>query len=63
MHAGSRVLFPEIPCSFDDSVATLQQYRACVKDALDELIAADVLEPGQRGPFLSSAITAWHSVH
>ena len=61
--AGSRVLFPEIPCSFDDPGSTFQQYRDCVAGALDELIAADVLEPGDRGPFLSSAVTAWQSVH
>ena len=39
VRAGERVLFPEIPCSFDDPSFTFATYDQCVVDALDELRA------------------------
>ena len=56
---GERLLFPEIPCSFDDPSFTPQGYAACVRGALDELIAAGTLAPGDRGRFLGSALRAF----
>lgn len=37
---GRRVMFPEILCSFAGHWASKRQYRGCVKEALDELVAA-----------------------
>ncbi len=58
--AGSRVLFPEIPCSFDDRSLGFPEYHQCVTTALDQLVAAGVLDHGARGRFLASAIRAFH---
>ena len=56
---GSRVVFPEIPCGFDDDWSRFSAYRQCVAEALDELIAAGVVSRGQRGWFLGSALRAF----
>ncbi len=32
--AGERILFPEIPCSFDGNWPNRQAFRLCVRDAL-----------------------------
>ncbi len=61
--AGERVVFPEIPCSFDDSGSTLLAYQACVTDALDGLVDAGVIGPAERGRFRASAMRAWNEVH
>lgn len=60
---GSTVLFPEIPCSYDATWPSFQAYRSCVSGALDGLIDAGVIPEDDRGPFLSSAISAYHEVH
>ncbi len=51
---------PEIPCSFAPPRLDFPSYQRCVSESLDELIAAGVLDPQQRGRFLSSAIRAYH---
>ena len=61
--AGSRILIPEIPCSFDNQEITFQAYRDCVQTALDELIQAQILDTSSRGRFLSAAIEAWNASH
>lgn len=58
VRAGQRILFPEIPCDiFSD--ATVFEYAGCVLSALDELVEADVLRPGQRARFLVGALRAF----
>ncbi len=63
VEAGSTVLFPEIPCSYDGAWASFQAYKACVSGALDGLVAAGVLTDDDRGPFLSGAIDGYHATH
>lgn len=55
--AGERILFPEIPCSIDSDLSR-RDFRTCVRNALDALVDDGVIEPGERGRFLSSAVRA-----
>jgi len=56
IHAGERVLMPEIPCSFD-APQSFGQYLQCVGSALHDLIDADVIGyPTAQRLFLSSVI-------
>lgn len=55
---GAPVLFPEIPCSIDSSLPR-SAYNACVRDALNELVALGVLSNSERASFLSSAHRAY----
>ena len=57
--AGERIRFPEIPCSIDGAWSGPAEYAACVRSALDEIVAAGLLEPGERGRFLASALRAF----
>lgn len=59
VRAGSRVLFPEIPCSFDDTSAGFDGYLSCVKTALGELTKANVITRREARRFLSSAMVAY----
>jgi hypothetical protein len=59
VHAYERVLFPEIPCSLDGEWANRQEYHACVKSALDELVDAGTLDRRSHARFLSSAMKAF----
>ncbi len=61
VHAGERIVFPEIPCSYNTD--NFVDYRECVEGALNELINAHVILPVERGRFLSSAIRAFHEEH
>ncbi len=58
VRAGERILFPEIPCSLSDAFADRAAYVACVHGALDELVAAGILDGKTRARFLSSALAA-----
>lgn len=53
--AGERILFPEIPCDYATQDRDLDGYRQCVNQALDELVAAGVLNADSRQRFLASA--------
>jgi hypothetical protein len=53
------VVFPEIPCSYDGGWPSFASYRRCVGQALDELVAAGVLQQSQKGKFFSSAVRAF----
>lgn len=57
--AGEHVRFPEIPCSYDADWPSFYSYLACVRPALDELVAVDFLSRHQRGRFLVSAVLAY----
>jgi len=59
VRAGERIVFPEIPCSYDDPDATPAAYQACVTRALDDLAAAGAIDPGMRGRYLGSALRAF----
>ncbi len=58
--SSSFTYFPEIPCDFKSTLTTFSTYQSCVKNALDELMLANVLNSDQNGEFLSSAIRAYH---
>lgn len=60
---GTRVLMPEIPCSFDDPATSFLSHMSCVTNALEELIDADVLAQSDYGWYLSSALVAYLDAH
>ena len=57
--AGHEILFPEIPCSFDDPSLTFIQYRSCVSKSLSELKQQGVINRLQSQRFLNSAVRAF----
>lgn len=59
VRSGSRVLFPEIPCSYDGAWNGLDEYHACVSMALTELRKAGILNPKQARAFMASAVVAF----
>ena len=59
VHAGERIIFPEIPCRYDDPTISFSEYQACVEGALTELTNANVLRPADAARFLSSALRAF----
>ena len=59
----SRLQFPEIPCSIDDSGMNLGTYTHCVNTALKDLRVAKIISPPLAAKFLVSAITAWKQEH
>lgn len=63
VQAGERLVFPEIPCSFDDGDLSFPAYHDCVETALDELTTGGVLTEDDRGRFLSSALVAYQEAH
>ncbi len=60
---GSRVTFPEIPCSYDDPVLSYGQYKTCVRRALGDLVDAGVISNSEKGPLQSSAFRAYRDAH
>ena len=61
VQSGERIVFPEIPCSYNTPAIGFSEYLACVEGALDRLIQASALKPEDRGRFLSSAVRAFRS--
>ena len=59
VHASERIVFPEIPCSFNGAWADKHEYQSCVKNALDQLMGAGALDQHMYGRFLSSALKAF----
>jgi len=59
VRSGSKVLFPEIPCSFDDEWPNFAAYRTCVRDALLELVDAEILTEQETEKFRRSAFRAF----
>lgn len=53
------IVFPEIPCSFDDDSASFRTYGSCVRTALKELRGAGVLNRQQSARFFFSALLAF----
>ena len=60
VYAGERVVFPEIPCGFDE-FRTRWGYLFCVTRALDDLQDAGVVTDFERVRFLMSALRARQS--
>ncbi len=52
---GERITFPEIPCDYNDQFTDESGYRACVNQALDELVAAGKLDADGAQRFKVSA--------
>ena len=57
--AHETVVFPEIPCSYDDSSMSRREYHRCVRTAIRGLVSAGVLDKHQAARFLTSARRAW----
>lgn len=55
-----RILFPEIPCSFDGDWDNVHAYKSCVSNSLAELVRAHVLTRQQAVRFFTSAIQAYY---
>lgn len=55
---GEQVVFPEIPCSYDDEGMSMPQYMQCVDDSLDDIVDAGIISPAQALRFRLSAIVA-----
>lgn len=58
---GEAIVFPEIPCSIDTTSMTRSEYETCVADALDGLVAEDVLDDALRQRLEASALRAYGS--
>lgn len=58
VRAGEAVVFPEIPCSFEGDLA-FRPYLACVVQALDDFVAAEVINGGLRMRLLMSALRSF----
>ncbi|MEM9387246.1 MAG: VCBS repeat-containing protein [Pseudomonadota bacterium] len=62
VQGGEQFVMPEIPCSIDGEGSFLG-YRACVSDALRELVATQVIDAEQARRLRSSAMLAWADEH
>lgn len=56
---GDRLLFPEIPCSFDSGL-NRSEYQECVRQSLSELRRERILSADEVGRFFSSAMRAFN---
>jgi hypothetical protein len=63
VHSHERLVFPEIPVSFDAPGMGLEEYRLRVQQSLQDLVRAGSLSPEQYGRFLSSALRAFEESH
>lgn len=59
LRASERLIFPEIPCSFDDQSLNFRQYRECVISSLKELKSAGLINEKQIQRFSQSAKQAY----
>jgi hypothetical protein len=62
VRSGERIVFPEIPCSFDAPMSPAD-YGACVTAALAELGDTGVLSPREQRRLLASALRAYAEEH
>jgi len=56
---GERVKIPEIPCSYSANWKNADQYKACVREALNQLTQAKVLSRDERNRLFESAVRAF----
>ncbi|MEO0971983.1 MAG: VCBS repeat-containing protein [Pseudomonadota bacterium] len=59
---GESLVLPEVPCSIDGA-GTFVAYRACVSDALRQLVEAQVIDGELAQRLRSSALLAWAQEH
>ena len=60
---GETIVFPEIPCSYDDPSLQEKDYRVCVEGSLDSLVSRREI-PGLDGRrFFISAMRAYNDAH
>ncbi|MEM8964220.1 MAG: CRTAC1 family protein [Acidobacteriota bacterium] len=57
------IVFPEIPCSFDDTDLTFNVYLVCVRWSLVDLVDAEIITMNEAFHFHLSAIRAWLDFH
>ena len=55
---GEKVVFPEIPCSFDDESLSRREYFNCVTSSLHDIVEAGLISPRQVARFFVSALIA-----
>ena len=60
---GEKIVFPEIPCSYDQHWYGYYQYKHCVNNALNELKAAGIITKKQKRRFRKSAVRAFYDHH
>ena len=60
---GKTIVFPEIPCSYDDTSMSFPQYVGCVLTSLHQAKAAGLINKHQKFRFAFSAIRAWKKTH
>lgn len=63
VHAGERITFPEIPCSYSDTTMSLASYTSCVQRSLHDLVQEDRLSSSMAARFASSALQAFMNTH
>jgi len=63
VRAGERVTVPEIPCDFAGTWPNRRAYRTCLNHALDQLVAAHVINGSMRARLYTSAIKAYGEAH
>ncbi|MEV8437382.1 CRTAC1 family protein [Actinosynnema sp. NPDC051121] len=63
VRAGERITIPEIPCSFTTTSMTGAQYRTCVDNAVNALVAAGRIAAGDTSRFVNSARRAYTESH
>jgi hypothetical protein len=51
---GERIVFPEIPCSYDGEWKSKGKFTSCVAKALGDIAQAGLLSPNQKSRFLKS---------
>ncbi|KOX34857.1 hypothetical protein ADK67_02925 [Saccharothrix sp. NRRL B-16348] len=59
VRAGERITVPEIPCSFTTTTMTGAQYRTCVDNAVNALVAAGRIAAADATRFINSARRAY----
>ena len=63
VHASERIMFPEIPCSYDAEWDRRSDYVHCVRGALREIVSAGLLTRKEANRFSRSAMKAFGRGH
>ena len=58
--AEEHLVFPEIPCSYDDRTVTSGRYINCVSNSLNKLVSEGVINRQQKLRFFVSAVIAYY---
>ena len=60
VHAGERLVMPEIPCPMPSGKRGLRKFRRCVRRAVRDLVAADVIDRAYGRRLRKSALRAFY---